>query len=105
MWHGVVPVSSGYDPIISETEAPAVLTVVNAGPGAVELRGWHDPQPRTDATPNVKMELRAGAMRTVQGRLFRVHIKAPDVHGGTQPGEFAAIAWRLEGMGWWGSLG
>ena len=88
MWHGVAPVSSGYDPVLYESPEKKDLLILNAGPGIVSARAWSTIEKISDS-PSFKLELRPGDQRVLSGCLVRVNFAT----SGSAP--FAAIAWQV----------
>ena len=89
MWDAVAPVTDEYDPIVYEGGSPGAVSVLNAGPGIVQMRAWfNDISAREE--PEIEMTVRPGDSRLISGRLVRVRF----IEG--RP-EFAAIAWRYLG--------
>ena len=87
MWHAVSPVSSEHDPIVYEGHSAGIVSVINAGPGVVQVRAWSEDIFRHHE-PDIALEMRPGNIRTISARLVRAHL----MHG-----DFCAIAWRVEG--------
>jgi hypothetical protein len=90
MWESVTAVDSNHDPVIYEGSAQRVVTVLNAGPGTVELQVWDVTKPTPDTKMVARLELRPGNTRTTGGSLVRA--RAIATLGGPA---YAAIAWRV----------
>src|SRR5688572_29788891 len=82
MWHSVTAVEHGYNPIVFEGQQPAILTLLNVGPGTVALLAW-DAREAMGATPDVKVEVRPGSQRILRAALVRVALQSGN--------EFAAV--------------
>mgnify|MGYP006296927961 CR=1 FL=1 len=119
MWHAVGNVDKRHDPIVYEGDRPKTVTVHNAGPSTVYVKGWLTVS-LSDGTlvrirplrgwtvgdtdgklgpPDFKLELRPGNQRTISAALIRASIKqtAEDL-GQTeseQTPEYAAIGWHI----------
>ena len=90
MWHAVSPVASDYDPIVYEGKLIASVSVMNSGPGSMQVWAWTEDISQRD-DPEMTLELRPGNTRIASARLLRAHLIS---------GDFCAIAWRVLSHGW-----
>jgi len=93
MWDGFAPVDSSYSPPSYEG-VPSVLTVHNAGPGAVSVELWDyaPSDPRSQGKYSGAVQLRAGDTRMVTVGMIVVRFldNGNDTH--------AAVGWRFMGV-------
>jgi hypothetical protein len=97
MWDGFAPVDISYSPPVYEGAA-ALITVHNAGPGAVIAEIWDNPpQPGLTASSHRAIQLRAGDTRTVSAGMIVVKF----VKDSNQARPHAAVGWRVMGIARW----
>lgn len=91
MWDAVTYVETQHNPIISEGRQETKLLATNAGPGVVELLGWHTPAPGEGKEADIKVQLRPGNTTSIAACLIRARlVKDPSVYS-----LFAALGWRI----------
>lgn len=101
MYHTVIPVTSGHNPIVVEGQLESQIIIFNAGPSSIEAQVWIDWKGKVDNKysdnanePNLSLELRAGSQKIISGSFIRVRIKGSTSIAST-PEEFAAIGVRV----------
>lgn len=100
---GVTYVEPSYSPIIHEGMESATVVITNAGPAGIEVRVWIDRQPPgSEQEPTIRLELRPGNTRSVNGRLIRAGIRTSPSPAPAQPHgvplpplQFAALGWKV----------
>jgi hypothetical protein len=85
MWHIVIPVAVGHEPIVYEGQRPASILLLNAGPAIVKANAW-PALSNIKGPASIRLELRPGDQRALTGALVRLQTDGPD---------FAAVGARV----------
>lgn len=99
MYHSVIPVPKGHNPIVVEGRLPTQLLIFNAGPSDIEALVWNEWNGKVDNSysrnseePNLRLELRAGNQKIVSGSFVRLKLKNV---GTINENEFSAVGVRI----------